>query len=87
MIGIGGRTFYASSSRLTKIHNAPLSEAFEATEHHYIHIPARIPGRQPRVYLFLMSDFKLKSEAIDANMKDFISVLESFYPKDELPPV
>ncbi len=86
-ITIGGRRFFASSARLTKVHNLPVDDDFAGDELVYVHIPVRPPGARPEVYLFLLSDFRRKPEPLEGNLRDFLSVLESFDPKDPMPPV
>jgi hypothetical protein len=86
-VDIAGKTFYGSTARVTKIHNSKIEDSFVYNSLYYVYIPARIPGEAPDVFVFLMSNFKKRSNSADADMEDFISVLSSFYTKEELPPV
>lgn len=86
-VDIAGKTFYGFTARVTKIHNSEIEDSFVSNSLYYVYIPARIPGEAPDVFVFLMSNFKKKSNSADTDMEDFISVLSSFYPKEELPPV
>jgi hypothetical protein len=86
-IRIGGKLFYAGSARITTIHKLPVDEDYAADEMIYVHIAARRAGVQPDVYVFLFSDFRHKSASLGTSVQDFLSVLESFDPKDPLAPV
>ena len=84
---IGGKTFFAASARITTIHKLPVDSDYDADEMVYVYIAKRKPGDQPNIYLFLYSDFRKKPAPSESNLSDFMSVLESFYPRETLPAV
>lgn len=84
---IAGKTFFAASARITTIHKLPVDSDYDADERIYVHIAKRQAGNPPEIYLFLYSDFRRKPAPSDSNLNDFMSVLESFYPREILPAV
>lgn len=85
-VEIGGKRFFADAAFLSAIHGMPVAPDITAHELVYIFIGPREPQTQPYLYSFMFKDFHRKGVDFEDHLAQFVSVLESFRPKDRRNP-
>jgi hypothetical protein len=79
---INHKTFYTSTAHLPVIHALRVDPQYDANELVYIYVAPRSPETQPIVYFFLFTDVRKREEPFESHLKEFLSVIVSFEPKE-----